>query len=183
MCWEHTLAYSWAKSSNTKSTVSYRTQYLKWKAEWMYQLFTLVISWLTRSYCSLLLPSISGVSEGISLGQEKIQNSTHSLYWNVSPNIYIYGSCESEYIHIYIHLHCGVVRYKTFFCLLKQEQVMPFKGGLVGFRILHLETTLSLCVNYYICRIYIIDIYKIYNYMPIKNITLTSSLCPSQERV
>ena len=101
----------------------------------------------------------------------------------ITKYIYVYGSCESEYIHIYIHLHCGVVRYKTFFCLLKQEQVMPFKGGLVGFRILHLETTLSLCVNYYICRIYIIDIYKIYNYMPIKNITLTSSLCPSQERV
>ena len=101
MCWEHILAYSWAKSSNTKSTVTYRTQYLKWKAEWMYQLFILVISWLTRSYCSLLLPSILGVSEGISLGQEKIQNSTHSLYWNVSPNIYIWFLWKWIYTHIY----------------------------------------------------------------------------------
>lgn len=70
-----------------------------------------------------------------------------------------------------------------FFCLRKQEQVMLFKGQLVGFRILHLEDHM---LNYYICRIYmvyIIDIYKIYNYMPIKNITLTSSLCLSQERV
>lgn len=88
-------------------------------------------------------------------------------------------------IYIYIHLHCGVVRYWTFFffCLRKQEQVMLFKGQLVGFRILHLEDHM---LNYYICRIYmvyIIDIYKIYNYMPIKNVTLTSSLCLSQERV
>lgn len=62
-------------------------------------------------------------------------------------------------IYIYFHLHCGVVRYRTFFCLLKQEQVMPFKGGLVGFRILHLEDHTVIVHE----LLYMQNIYGIYN--------------------
>ena len=59
----------------------------------------------------------------------------HQIY------IYMVPVRVNIYIYIYIQLHWGVVRYWTFFfCgLRKQEQVMPFKGQLVGFRILHLE--------------------------------------------
>ena len=46
-----------------------------------------------------------------------------------------------------------------FFCLLKQEQVMPFKGRLIGFRILHLEAH-TVIVHELLCMY---NIYGAYN--------------------